>query len=277
MLRQYRLITFGKNRPIMKSIASFFCFLFVASPVFSTPVFWGKTGHRVTAQVAEKYLSPAAREQINELLQGRSLALVSNFADDIKSDDRYRALNPWHYVNYPLDKEYGEEEPARGGDIVQAIEKCISVLKDPVADKADKEFYLKLLVHFIGDLHQPLHIGRAEDKGGNDIQVRWFSKGSNMHRVWDTQMIEEYGMSYTELSNNLPVISDAEFKEYAAGSYTEWMKETRGLTVEVYDSARIGEKLGYRYMYDHFDTVRLQLLKGGVRLATLLNSIFTTV
>lgn len=258
----------------MRILIFLFCWLPMAVTANHMPLIWGKTGHRTTAQVASYYLTPGAREQVRELLQGQSLALVSNFADDIKSDERYRALDPWHYVNFPLNGNYNEKEASSAGDIVQAIETCIRVLKDDTASREDKEFHLKLLVHFIGDLHQPLHIGRAEDKGGNDIQVRWFSRGSNLHRVWDTEMIEEFGMSYTELSRNLPVLSPAQVADLSGGTYTDWMEETREKTIEIYNSARIGEKLGYRYMYDHFDTVRWQLLKGGIRLAALLNDIF---
>ncbi|WP_224489172.1 S1/P1 nuclease [Robertkochia flava] len=256
----------------------FICFLICFFPLWVTagnfPDDWGKTGHRTTAEVASYYLTPVARERINSLLQGKSLALVSNFADDIKSDERYRALDPWHYVNFPLDKGYKDQSPSASGDIAQAIGKCIRVLKDPASDREEKEFHLKLLIHFIGDLHQPLHIGRAEDKGGNDIQVRWFSRGTNLHRVWDTEMIESFDMSFTELSQNLPVVTPEEVIEIAKGDYMDWMQDTRKITSEVYNSARVGEKLGYRYMYDHFDTVRWQLLKGGIRLAALLNEIF---
>lgn len=241
--------------------------------VASTP-YWGKTGHRVTAEVAAKYITPTTRAAMDELLQGRSLAFVANYADDIKSDKRFKALDPWHYVNYPLGKKYSDQPPSSEGDIVSAIEKCIKVLQDATADRDDREFYLKLLIHFLGDLHQPLHIGRAQDRGGNDIQVRWFSEGSNLHRVWDSGMIEHYGMSYTELSNNLPVIDTEKQQEIVKGHFPDWMEETRVLTVAVYQSARVGEKLGYRYMYDHFDSVRWQLLKGGIRLAAVLNGIF---
>ncbi|THD65658.1 S1/P1 Nuclease [Robertkochia marina] len=235
---------------------------------------WGKTGHRVTAAVADRYLTEASREKIRELLQGQSLELVSNYADDIKSDSRFDHLDPWHYVNFPLGEKYKDEKAAKGGDIVQAIEKCIEVLKDPGSTRDDKEFYLKLLVHFIGDLHQPLHIGRADDRGGNNIQLRWFSRGSNLHRVWDTQMVEQFGMSYSELSDNLPVVDPRQIKEIMMGDYNDWMYDTRKLTESVYGSVRVGEKLGYRYMYDHFDSLRWQLLKGGIRLASLLNEIF---
>ncbi|MDG3583784.1 MULTISPECIES: S1/P1 nuclease [Galbibacter] len=236
--------------------------------------FWGKTGHRVVGEVAEQHLKNSTKRKIMKLLDGQSLALVSNYGDDIKSDPKYKEYSAWHYVNFPFDKAYGEETPSEYGDIIIGIDKCIAVLKDDNAKKEDKVFYLKLLVHFMGDLHQPLHVGRGEDKGGNDIQVRWFNEGSNLHRVWDSDMIDFYGMSYTELANNLPVYSKTQEKSIAEGSILDWVEESQELAKKVYASANTGEKLGYRYMYDYFDTVRAQLEKGGLRLAKVLNDIF---
>lgn len=244
------------------------------SSCFSAEYDWGKTGHRATGEIAEMYLSKKAKRKIATLLNGEGLALVSTFADDIKSDKQYRKYSPWHYVNFDFGKKYKEEEPSEYGDLIQGIEKCVEVLKSETSSNEDKAFYLKLLVHFIGDLHQPLHVGRAEDKGGNDIQVRWFKEGTNLHRVWDSNMIDYYGMSYSELAiNNLP-LSEAQKKEIEKGYFLDWAYETQSLAQKVYDSANVGEKLGYRYMYDYFPVVRQQLKKGGVRLAKVLNEIF---
>lgn len=249
-------------------------FLLLVLPVEANTVLWGKTGHRVIGEVAEQHLNARTKRAIKKLLNGESLALVSNYADDIKSDERYRKLDPWHYVNFSFGTKYGDEPVSEYGDIIRAIDTCITVIKDEKATDEDKAFYLKLLVHFIGDLHQPLHVGRAEDKGGNDIQVRWFNNGSNLHRVWDTDMIESFGMGYTELAANLPKLSKKEKKELAQGTVLDWVYESQNQAKTVYASAQIGEKLGYRYMYDHFGTVKKQLLKGGLRLAEVLNGLF---
>ena len=131
-----------------------------------------------------------------------------------------------------------------------------------------------MLVHLVGDLHQPLHIGRAEDKGGNDIQVRWFNDGTNLHSVWDTKMIESFNMSYIELANNAKDLSKNQIKAIQEGSVTDWMYETRNLTVKAYNSVKVGQKLRYRYSYLYFPIVREQLQKGGLRLAKILNDIF---
>ncbi|MDH7446880.1 S1/P1 nuclease [Aquimarina sp. 2201CG14-23] len=241
---------------------------------FSETEDWGKTGHRVTGEIANNYLTKKAKRNIAKLLKGHGLAFVSIYADEIKSDDRYKGYSPWHYVNFSFDKKYGEETPSKFGDLVQGIKKCIKILKSETSSIEDKEFYLKMLVHFVGDLHQPLHVGRGEDKGGNDIQVQWFRNGSNLHRVWDSEMIDYYDMSYTELANNADELSLLEVETIQKGEVIDWIYESQDLAKKVYASANVGEKLGYRYMYEHFPVVRSQLQKGGIRLAKILNDIF---
>ena len=267
------MIIFDENLIMKKYL---FLFFFCAQLGFSnaSAIFWGKTGHRVVGQVAEDHLSKKAKRAIKKILDGESLALVSTYGDEIKSDRRYWSFGPWHYVNFSFDKKYGEEAPNKAGDLIIGINKCISVLKDKNTSKKDKAFYLRMLVHFIGDLHQPLHVGRGEDRGGNDIQVQWFGNGSNLHRVWDSDMIDNFGMSYTELSSNLPELSKETKKAIEQGSILDWVYESQSLAKKVYTSAKSGDELRYRYMYDHFSTVKIQLNKGGIRLAKILEDIF---
>ncbi len=246
----------------------------LSSNSFSAIYDWGKTGHRATGEIAEAHLTKKAKRNIESLLNGQSLAFVSIFADEIKSDEKYKGYSPWHYVNFSFGKKYGEEPPSEFGDLVQGINKCIAILKDESSTVDDKQFYLKMLIHFIGDLHQPLHVGRGEDKGGNDIQVQWFRNGSNLHRVWDSDMIDYYGMSYTELAQNRDELSKNKIEEIKNGNILDWVHESQELAKKVYTSANVGEKLGYKYMYYNFPTVRSQLQKGGIRLAKILNDIF---
>ena len=155
-----------------------------------------------------------------------------------------------------------------------AIEECKKVLKSEESSKEDKIFYLKFLVHLLGDLHQPLHVGKAEDQGGNKIQVRWFNDGTNLHSVWDTKMIESYGMSSSELADNYGARDKDKYKAISSGSVMDWVNEGRALADTVYASAKVGEKLSYRYQADNFDIITEQLEKGGIRLASILNEIF---
>jgi hypothetical protein len=237
-------------------------------------VFWGKNGHRTTGKIAEKHLSRKTKKCIDKLLKGQSLAFVSTYADEIKSDRKYSEYYSWHYVNMDLDQTYAEAEKNPKGDLVTGIDKCISILKDKNASEADKAFHLKMLVHFVGDLHQPMHIGRKEDKGGNTVQVQWFGKGTNLHRVWDTNLIDDWEMSYIELAENADDLSKKQIEAIEKGSVIDWVNEVHILTKEVYNSVKVGENLRYKYSYNHFGTVRTQLQKGGIRLAKVLNDIF---
>ncbi len=235
---------------------------------------WGKTGHRAVGEIAGKYLSKKAGKEILKLLDGHSLAFVANYGDDIKSDHQYDSYGPWHYVNFPFGEKYETYPKSEKGDIIQGIEKCIAVLKDDNSRKEDKVFYLKMLVHFMGDLHQPLHIGIEEDKGGNDFQVLWFKKGTNLHSVWDSKMLDSYEMSYSEVATNTDVLSKEQVEAIKKGNILDWMYDSRALCENIYAHTEIGEKLSYNYMYEYMDTMRSQLQKGGIRLAKLLNEIY---
>ncbi|MCF6348646.1 MAG: S1/P1 nuclease [Flavobacteriaceae bacterium] len=248
--------------------------LLVSSTTFATNPIWGPTGHRATGKIAENHLTKRAKKKIDKLLKGESLAFVSTYGDEIKSDRKYSKFYTWHYVNMPLDSRYEDIEKNPKGDLVTGINTCISILKDKNSSDQDKAFYLRMLVHLVGDLHQPMHIGRKDDKGGNTIQVQWFGKGTNLHRIWDTDMIEEWNMGYLELADNAENLSKAQVKAIQQGTVIDWVHDTHKLSKIAYESVETGENLKYRYSYNHFGTVRKQLQKGGIRLAKLLNDIF---
>jgi len=178
-------------------------------------------------------------------------------------------------VNFPFDSTYESHSKSEKGDIYTAIHKCLEVLKDDHAPKDQKAFHLKLLVHFLGDLHQPLHVGMADDRGGNQFQVQWFDEGTNLHRVWDEEIIESYQMSYLELVANSPSLSERQISAIQNGSVKDWMYESRTLCEQIYRTTKSGDNLGFLYMYDYVNVVRHQLQKGGLRLAKLLNDVFS--
>ena len=194
-----------------------FIYNFFLGYFLTNDISWGKTGHRVVGEIASKYISKNTRTSLNEILHGQSLAYVSTYADEIKSDKKYFKYNVWHYANLNLDETYESSYKNPKGDIVKAIKTSIEILKSKSSTKNEKQFYLKLLVHFVGDLHQPLHLGRKEDKGGNDISILWFGEKSNLHRLWDSDMIDTSKFSFTELSQNLPAISLEKRKKITSG------------------------------------------------------------
>ena len=183
-------------------------FLFVMTSSTENVTFWGKNGHRTTGKIAEKHLTKRAKKCIDKLLKGQSLAFVSTYADEIKSDKKYNKYYTWHYVNMDLDESYKESKKNPKGDLVTGINTCIKILKDKKNSETDRVFHLKMLVHLIGDLHQPLHIGRSEDKGGNTIQIQWFGKGTNLHKVWDEKMIDDF--PFTTVSSSIAAVGVSE-------------------------------------------------------------------
>ena len=172
---------------------------------------------------------------------------VSNFADEIKSDRKYNKYKPWHYVNMNLDDNYEDIVLNKKGDVVQAINYSIKILNNKKSSRNERTFYLKLLIHFIGDIHQPLHVGRFEDRGGNDIKVKWFGKTTNLHRVWDSQIIDSHQMSYTELSKDLPILTLREINKIKNDSILIWVKESQNLSNLIYSDVISESNLGFHY------------------------------
>jgi len=235
---------------------------------------WSSTGHRTVGEIASHYLSSKAKREIKRLLNQESLALVSTYADEIKSDKRYNKFYTWHYINMPMDADYDVSKQNPEGDLVSGIAFCKSVIKDNNASDDDKAFYLKLLIHFIGDLHQPMHVALEEDKGGNDFKVQWFYQDTNLHTVWDRKMIDDYGMSYSELTRNVDYLTKNQIKELQKGTVIDWVNETHKLTREVYASVKEGDNLRYEYSYKFMTVARKQMQLAGMRLAKTLNDLF---
>ncbi len=259
---------------LYKKTISFVLVLFGTQVLIANTPDWGATGHRTVGAIAQEYLNKSVERKINQLLKGESLALVSTFGDDIKSDKRFKHLDPWHYINMPFDVNYEESDKNPEGDIYKAINTCIDILKNKNSTEEDQVFHLKMLVHLMGDLHQPMHVGRVEDKGGNTIQLQWFKKGTNLHRVWDSELIDHFGMSYKELAENRQQVSKGQVNAWQQGSVLDWLTETHRLTPVVYNSVEVGQNLSYEYAYEHMGLVRIQLQKAGVRLAKILNEIY---
>lgn len=235
---------------------------------------WGKTGHRVVSKLAQQYLTTKAQKEIDILLDGASLVSISTYGDEIKSNPKYKALRPWHYINLPLDESYVNAKKNPKGDVVMAIKKCIAKVKDQNEPKNERAFYLKLLVHFIGDLHQPMHVGRKEDRGGNSIRLQWFGKTSNLHRLWDSHLIDSHGMNATQLLGDLEELSPKLIKEIQNQSLEQWVNESQALAKIIYENTPSNSKLGEEYQSRYLPLLKIQLQRGGLRLAAQLNEIF---
>lgn len=234
---------------------------------------WGLTGHRVVGKIAESYLSKKAHKEVKKILGNESLADVANWMDFIKSEPAYDFMGPWHYCTIPDGMTYAEAGLPKEKDIIWAIDKFSNDLKSDTASLETRQIALKSIVHLIGDLHQPLHVGNGEDRGGNDVKVTYFYQNSNLHRVWDSGIIDGQNLSYTEWVAKINHPSKEEIALWQKTSVLDWANESKAMRESVYE---IGEKknLSYRYNYDHIDQVELRLLQAGIRLAAVLNEIY---
>jgi hypothetical protein len=239
---------------------------------------WGMTGHRIVGEVADYYLSKKARKSIQAILGSESIAMASNWADFIKSDTTFNHLGSWHYVNLPegLDQQgvFNFLEADKNPNVYNKIPELVSVLKDKQSTIEQKKMAIRLLVHFVGDLHQPMHVGRKDDLGGNKFYVTWFGEKSNLHRVWDESLVENQHLSYTEYAAAINHPTKDQFKAWSSTTLKDEVYESYQVCNKIYTNTHMDEKLGYRYNFDNLYTLNEQLLKGGIRLASLLNGIY---
>lgn len=253
----------------MKRLLFVLILLFSVSTCFS----WGKTGHRVVGYIAQLHLTKKARKNLDRVLANQTLAQVSTYMDFIRSDEKYKHMNPWHYCTIPEGTTYAEVGRPEVGDVIGTIERLIKELKSKEFTDEDELFALSCLVHLVGDIHQPLHVGNGEDKGGNDVKVEFFWESSNLHRVWDSGIIDNQQLSFTEYTNWVNHVSKADKTKWQNDALLEWANESVSYRDQIYDLPD-SKKINYRYVFDNIDLVNRRLLQAGIRLAGVLNEIY---
>lgn len=246
-------------------------FLILSCTLF-TAFGWGATGHRAVGYIAEQHLSKKARLAIERILRGQSLAMSGTWMDDIKSDSLYDHTHDWHWVTIQNGETYEQSVKNAKGDLVMTLERLIAELKSKKLNPRQEAEHLKMIVHLIGDIHQPLHVGFGTDQGGNQVKVTWFGANSNLHRVWDSDMIDGSKLSYTELANAWPKADATRVKSLQQATVRDMANEAMTFRKQVY--AYGDGKLGYDYNYQNFNTVLEQIQKAGIRLAGVLNQIY---
>ena len=234
---------------------------------------WFDLGHRIVARIAELRLTPHTRDAIRDILGGQSLADASVWADNIR---QYRHdADRLHYVNIPLRAAayVPERDCPRGRCIIAAIEHEKEVLADQAASPDDRAEALRFLVHFMGDLHQPLHVANDDDRGGNERKVELLGRSSNLHRVWDGGLIEAFGLSDQEYFDALRrEMKSIDLPALARGTVVEWAMEGHRIAVErVYRPIPRGGRLGRAYVDASRPVIDHALIAAGVRLAQVLN------
>ncbi len=240
---------------------------------------WGKIGHRVSARLAESRLTPEALAAVKALLEpGESLADAALWADEVR---RQRPKSgPWHYINVPItegrvDRSFCPD----AGCVLSAIEEMRTTLADREAPVEKRREALRFLVHFVQDAHQPVHVGDRGDRGGNDLQVQFFRKGSNLHRVWDSGLIEQHSADEAVWEREVgALITPATASAWVGGTPEDWADESLVAARAAYlvpgtDSPlKPGARLDEAYLDAQLPVVRDRLARSSVRLAEILNA-----
>jgi len=233
---------------------------------------WGPTGHRVVGLIASKHLSAKAKKNLIKILGQNSLSEVSNWMDEIRSDSTYKDMGDWHWVTIETGKTYDQSPKNPKGDVIAALDRIIGELKKRNLDKKTEEEYLKMLIHLVGDIHQPLHVGCCDDQGGNKVKVKWFGRDTNLHSTWDSNIIDDTKLSYTELASYLDEPDPMTVAAWQKNSVLDWAGESMSHRKQVYE---IGDgNLSYRYSYKNLPLIKQRLLQAGIRLAGILNDIY---
>ena len=256
----------------------------MAALASGTALAFGPEGHSIVAEIAHRRLSPAATRHVQELLGGNaSLASIASWADDVR-DQRPETAN-WHFVDIPLaERGYSAARDCRSRDrgdcIVQALPRALAALRDAHTAKPERIEALMFVVHFVADLHQPLHAVQ-DDRGGNTFPVKFFldprrqrAVDTNLHQVWDFGLIRsqvwDWGAYVMRLESDW--LQRADRVVIRAGSIAEWATESHDIAaIAVFAGVERGATLGDDYIARARPWLDRQLGIAGLRLAALLN------
>ncbi len=233
--------------------------------------------------MAEAGLNPGARHALKELLlEGDTLVDISTWADQ-DGHDAVPGSAPWHYVNVPITaNRYEDRYCARGNCVVAKIKRFRSVLTDRKAPLRERRQALLFLVHFVEDIHQPLHVGDNHDRGGNLTQIQFRGEGTNLHRLWDSGLISEIDRTERNWVERIePLLTQDNLRAWSRGSVEDWATESLQVAKSAYlfpagarQPMESGTQLGKEYVTFARPLLERRLAQAGVRLANELNHIF---
>ncbi len=283
----------------MKHIISIFLIIIQSQLLIA----WGQNGHRIVAEICELHLSSHAKSEIQKVLGKNYLAEIANWPDYVKSEKGWDFAESWHYTTVHSNQTINQvisqyASDTKINDATEAIDLMLKILNN---DKNAIEYFENLMkknrakplnnstkatalaffVHIVGDIHQPLHVGKNKDHGGNKISVMFFGERSNLHRVWDTNIIEHEKLSYTEFAHFINKATESEIKNYQNSTMQDWANESISLRENIYntiydytDRDSGLPSFSYKYTHDYTPLVKERLLSAGVRLAGILEGVF---
>ena len=257
--------------------------LALAVPAFATTVqAWGDIGHRIVAELAFRQLDPSAKAEVERLLKADgddSLPDVASWPDRLRDNPETKELGkatgPLHYMDFVDGKCHyvPAQQCAEGKCVVGGLEKYVAILGDRHKSNAERAEALKFVVHFVGDVHQPLHAGNRDDKGGNEYQVQFDGKGTNLHSVWDSKMLYTRDLKWQAYADRLAAEGPVTLPKPQApldNPYAQWAEESCEIVAKdgfYPDSHKIDDA----YVARNLPVAETRLREAGKRLADLLN------
>ena len=257
-----------------------FKLLFTVSILYSAEAYsWGIIGHRTIAEIAENHISNKSKRKLKKIIGKQNLAYIANWPDFVKSDtlNTYKETEVWHYVNVKPNQNFTEFEKSlkelSTPNLYNQIIKQKEIIANKNSSKEEKIVALKFLVHLMGDLHQPMHVGRAEDLGGNLIQLTFNRDQTNLHSLWDTKLVDYQRYSYKEFAKVLDYKSKEEIQKIQSGTLENWLYDSYTKANKIYTQTKPNGVYSYDYNYKFSGLLEEQLLAGGLRLAKVLDEI----
>lgn len=242
---------------------------------------WGDKGHKAIGLIAQNHLTPKASAAVKALLGHDDLADVANYADEMRSAPNMRYTAPWHYFDLPsgytfeqFAKAIHDAQSLPEGNVYSVIFNCERTLEDPKKSRTEKAYALKLLVHFVGDCHQPMHIGHTEDQGGNKTAIKFLGSGENLHGLWDYLLIDHEGLNPKQMAEKYDTATPVQIKQWQNDAVIKWLYESYLISGELYKEAEADPDFKEDYYNDHIELVHQRILKAGIRLAGVLNRIY---
>jgi hypothetical protein len=250
-----------------------------AAALLATPapaLAWGPVGHRVAAELADRFVCGQTRLEMRELLGAETPADAANWADYMRlspDPEWSERTYPWHFVTIPDGKTYAEAGAPAEGDAITAFNAYRARVLDPAAPLEQRREALRMVIHIVGDLNQPLHAGNDHDRGGNDVTVTLRGgEQMNLHALWDSGLIDQEQMSYREWADFLQHrLSAADAVAWASTDPMAWASESRALHPEIYPAT---DEIDGRYIFRARPLLYRQMTKAGLRLASTLNAMF---
>ncbi|HUB59831.1 MAG TPA: S1/P1 nuclease [Puia sp.] len=241
---------------------------------------WGVTGHRTIGKIAANHLTPQATAAVRELIGDTTLAEISTWPDEVRSQPAYRNTATWHYINLPLGLSFTEFEAKVKGmtreNVYSALLRQEQILGSTASTRPQKVEALKYIVHFVGDLHQPMHVSREEDKGGNTIQLNYDGNGTNLHALWDSKLIDHQGLTYEQMAEKYDHATAAQIRQWQSEPLIQWIWESYQVSSRLYAEvdAMKSRTIDDSYYQAHIGIIGDRIEKAGIRLAGVLNEIF---